>query len=154
MHTQSSVKKADEEKLPDELAIALAPQLRHALEHPLRREILRVLHQDVDRPQSIEGIASHLTDLSVGQARYHARVLEQPEAIVVAEVLPSPDGDLPLYVSAVAEDSGVLAALRATQQHDRNRRCGVDRRSPGLLTMFRVPRPTITIRLGRRRRED
>ena len=153
MHTQSSVK-ADQERLPDELATALEPQLRHALEHPLRREILRVLHQDVDHPQSIEGIASHLTDLSLGQAHYHARVLEQPEAIVVADVLPSPDGDLRLYASAVAEDSGVLAALRATQQHDRNRVRGVDRRSPGLLTMFRVPRPTITIRLGRRRRES
>ena len=125
-------------RLDDELAAILEPKLQDALNHPTRREILRVLHAS-EQPCSVAGVLSKLPPFKRGEVSYHLQVLQRCGAVV---------GDSP-YRSAVADDSKVRAALRATERDDR--RCREGKRkggSSGVLTMFRVPRPERTIRLG------
>jgi hypothetical protein len=59
------------------------------------------------------------------------------------------------YGSEVAGDGRVRAVLRATEQWDREQReAAAGASASSLLTMFRVPRPTRTIRLRGRSKID
>jgi len=141
-----------ERGLPDHLAARLEPQLRHALDHPLRREVLRVLNGG-ERSWSVPEIVGMLSGSGVSSVNYHALVLEQSGCAVVTGTRPVHGGRQSLYASLVAEDARVLSILRATQRRDRQHRQQTGRRaSSRFLTMFRVPRPALTIRLGDRRR--
>jgi DNA-binding transcriptional ArsR family regulator len=140
-----------EGRLPAELAAALKPGFRRALDNPTRREILRILH-DSEQPRGLQEIADELPDCTVSEVGYHTRVLEQAGGLVLDDEAPTSDRERRRYVSAVAEDLQVLAALHGTQSADRNQLPTVDRRSSRFLTMFRIPRPALTIRLGESRR--
>jgi enamine deaminase RidA (YjgF/YER057c/UK114 family) len=89
------------------LAARLSPELRDALGHPLRRQILRLL-QGADAPCDAAGLATRLR-CGVSLASYHARVLEACRSV-------APDG--PAYSTAVVADQQVLAILRATRRID------------------------------------
>lgn len=138
-----------EGKLPPDLAAALSPGLREALENPVRREMLRTL-QACDRALSTAEIAGQVTGLTASEAAYHARVLERAGGMTAVGDGSPPAGDRRRYASGVADERPALAALRATQQWDRSQRRARVRRSTMQLTMFRVPRPTRSIRLGNR----
>lgn len=138
--------KVSEGKLPEELAAALEPGLRQALDSPARREILRVLN-DSDRPLDVREIASRLTDFTVSEIGYHVRVLRRSGGVTAEDGSPPAR---PGYVSGVAENSRALAALRAMQQWDREQRGVRAARSSAVRTIFRIPRPTRSIRLGDR----
>ncbi|MDQ3724292.1 MAG: hypothetical protein M3335_00130, partial [Actinomycetota bacterium] len=76
-------------------------------------------------------------------------------AVARAGSRPGPVGREHLYESTLAEDARVGAALRATEPLDReHRQAREGRHSSRLLTMFRVPRPTRTIRLGAKPRTE
>lgn len=141
--------KVSDGRLPAEIADALGPGLKDALDNPMRREILRVLHRD-ERPRSIREIASELSELTVSEVGYHVGVLRRYEAVAVDGEGRAGRDAQQLYFSGIQDDLQALAALRATLQWDRDRRRERRRRSSKVLTMFRIPRPVRTIRLGDR----
>lgn len=137
-----------EGRLAEELAAILEPQLQDALNHPTRREILRILRVG-EQPCSFTEILSMLPPLKRREVGYHLEVLQRCGAVIQDRTRPSPGGREPLYRSAVADDPQVRAALRATEREDRRCRDRTAKGgSSGLLTMFRVPRPERTVRLS------
>lgn len=143
-------------RLADELAVTLEPKLQDALNHPTRRDILRVLHKQKESC-SVTAILDALPPLKRGEASYHLQVLQDCGAVVADGTRPGPGGREVLYRSELASDATVPEVLRATERQDSERRRGADGgSSSGLLGMFQVPRPERTIRLGNllRRKTD
>lgn len=142
-------------RLGEELSGVFEPKLQDALNHPVRREILRVLHA---REQAC-GLAEVLGGLRSGaqsEVRYHLQVLQAAGAVVSDGTRPAPGGRDSLYRSALADSSAALAALGATELADRRRRHAAEGGSSGLLKMFRVPRPerSVRLRMGRDRKSQ
>jgi len=119
------------------LAATLEPKLQDALDHPVRREVLRVLGRD-ERSWTVAELGAELPDLCLSQLSYHLQVLRRSATAA----------------SEVAGDARVRAVLRATEQWDRERRGAAGASASPLLTMFRVPRATRTIRLLPRSKTD
>jgi DNA-binding transcriptional ArsR family regulator len=141
-------------RLADDLLARLEPKLQDALNHPTRREILRVLHAE-ERPRSIAELAAALPTLKRGEISYHAQVLSNSGCIELEETRPALRQREQLFRSTVGDSDQAQLILRATQQSDReHRQRATETRSPGLLAMFRVPRPGPTIRLLNRRRRE
>jgi DNA-binding transcriptional ArsR family regulator len=135
-------------RLTDELAVTLEPKLQDALNHPTRRDVLRVLQQQKEAC-SVTAILGKLPPLKRGEVVYHLQVLQECGAVLADGTRPAPGGGDRLYRSSLTDDAKVRGALRATEREDRKRRRGANGgSSSGLLTMFRVPRPGRTIRLG------
>jgi DNA-binding transcriptional ArsR family regulator len=141
-----------EGRLDDELAAALEPKLQDALNHPTRRDVLRVLHGS-GRPCGVTALLGKLPPLRRAEIDYHLKVLRDGGMVFVDGTLPAPGGREWLYRSAVEGDRQARSTLRATERGDRKRRQEREGGSPGMLTMFRVPRPKRTIRLGSRARK-
>lgn len=141
-----------EGRLDDELAAALEPELQDALNHPTRRDVLRVLHGS-GRPCGATALLGRLAPLRRAEIDYHLKVLQDGGVVFVDGTLPAPAGREWLYRSAVVASPQARATLRATERGDRRRRQQRQGGSPGLLAMFRVPRPERTIRLGNRGRK-
>lgn len=111
--------KGRQPRLPLELAELLTPPLEHALNHPLRREVLRALHRS-EGPRS----ASELVDVcqpatSVTALNYHAAVLERCDLVRVIENDVAGEGFNRRYASTVSEDVQIIAILGATEPLDR-----------------------------------
>jgi DNA-binding transcriptional ArsR family regulator len=141
-------------RLAADLVATLEPQFQDALNHPTRRDILRVL-QGARQPRSITDIAAALPQLSRGEISYHAQVLEDSGCVEVDGSRRRPGGQERLLRSAVGDSGQALLVLGATERSDREHRRRAAAEPPSSqLTMFRVPRPARTVRLlGRRRRE-
>ena len=139
---------ADDGRLTTELAASLEPHLQDALNHPLRREILRVLRTG-EGSRGVTAILGGLAPLSRSDVSYHLEILRSSDVVVLDDVRPGPAGGERFYESTVREDAQVAAALRATAAFDReHREARRADRSSRLLTMFRVPKPVRTLRLG------
>jgi len=124
-------------RLSPQLAATLDPELQDALDHPVRREILRSLDRG-GRSGCLAELGAELPELRLSQLSYHLQVLRRsgtPAAEVVG-------------------DGRVRAVLRATEEWDRERREAAGASASPLLTMFRLPRPTRTIRLRSRSKFD
>jgi DNA-binding transcriptional ArsR family regulator len=105
-------------RLPIELAAQLAPPVEHALNHPLRREILRSLNQS-EGPRSAGEIATgSLPKTGVTLINYHATVLETCEVVRVAETESNGESHARRYASNVAGDPQIAAILGATEPLD------------------------------------
>lgn len=144
---------AEDGRLAADLAATLEPKLQGGLNHPTRRDVLRVLHTE-GRALSVSQIVDELAPLSRSEISYHAQVLEDSGCLEVEGTLPVPGGSERVFRSAIAEDDQARLVLRATQRSDRGHRQElVERSAPGLLAMFRLPRSAITVRLLNRRRE-
>jgi len=105
--------------LPPDLSVDLTPPQRHALEHHLRREILRTLHRS-DGPRSPAEIAAALpAETSVSLVSYHAHVLESCDSLSLADVEPTGETLARRYTSKVAGDTRIVAILQATEPLDR-----------------------------------
>jgi hypothetical protein len=105
--------------LPPDLSVALTPPQRHALEHHLRREILRTLHRS-EGPRSPGEIAAALpTEASVSLINYHAHVLESCGSLSLADVQPTGETLARRYTSKLAGDIQIVAILQATEALDR-----------------------------------
>jgi DNA-binding transcriptional ArsR family regulator len=141
-----------EDRLPGQLAAKLGPRLQDALDHPVRREVLRALNRSV-RSQSTLEVRAELRAFGPSQLRYHLQVLRRSGAIASDSAAADTGGAGPRYASEVVDDGEVKAVLRATEGGDRLRREAAAAASASpLLTMFRTPRPIRTIRLGGRAR--
>jgi Helix-turn-helix domain len=107
----------------------LEAEVQDALDHPVRREILRSL-KDGDRPRTPVELAVRLAPFSIGQVNYHVQVLAGAGAVVGRDV--SPSGGLPV-VSGVCDKPQVIAVLQATERGDQ------ERRQAALAAGLRVP---------------
>jgi len=137
-------------RLGDELAAVLEPKVQDALDHPLRREILRVLHAK-EQPCGFMELVGKLRPFARPQISYHLRVLQGAGAVSADGTQPALSGRETIYRSALTGDAGALAALGATELPDRKRRQRMKgSNSTNLLKMFRVPRPERAIRLSMR----
>jgi DNA-binding transcriptional ArsR family regulator len=106
-------------RLPLELAELLTPPLEHALNHPLRREVLRALNRS-DRPRSAaELVSASLPQTSVTLLNYHAAVLERCDLVRAIENEVAGEAFSRRYSSNVAEDVQIIAILSATEALDR-----------------------------------
>jgi DNA-binding transcriptional ArsR family regulator len=141
-------------RLSARLAAQFEPELRDALDHPVRRELLRTLNQG-QRPRSVAEIGTELGGFRLGQLGYHLQVLRRSGAVASVSAGLSGGQSQARYASEVAEDWRVRAVLRATAQWDRQQReAAIEANGSPLLTMFRVPRPVRTIRLRGRSETD
>jgi DNA-binding transcriptional ArsR family regulator len=145
---------AEDGRLAADLVATLEPQLQDALNHPTRRDILRVL-QGSSEASSITDLVTALPQLGRGEISYHAQVLEDSGCVETDGTRRCPGGEERLLRSAVTDSGQALLVLGATERSDReHRRRLASEPAANQLTMFRVPRPARTIRLlGRRRRE-
>ena len=108
-------------ELPPSLVAGLTPATRHALNHPVRRRILRTLNE-TQAGRTADSIATVIQpNPGVNIVGYHLRVLQQLGCARTAEP-PSNAGEhaLPLYESSVAGDEGIRTILQATRQLDRS----------------------------------
>lgn len=101
-----------------ELLAALPPQAQKAVEHPVRREILRTLNGSGDSRTSIEIAATTLPTSSISVINYHALVLEATGSIGVTGMQPNGGGLIRLYASNVTDDQQIISFLKATRQLD------------------------------------
>jgi DNA-binding transcriptional ArsR family regulator len=105
-------------RLPIEFAELLDPPVEHALNHPLRREILRALNHS-DGPRSAGEIATQsMPKTGVPLITYHAAVLETCDIVRIAENEPSGQSFARRYASNVANDTQIAAILGATESLD------------------------------------
>lgn len=145
---------AEDGRLCTQLAARLDPKLKDALDHPVRRELLRTLSRRA-RACSMVELDGELRGFNRSKLSYHLQVLRQAGTVTSISVGASTNDGHVVYASAIDGDGRVKAVLRATERWDRERReaAAAANTSP-LLTMFRVPRPVRTIRLRGRGRVD
>lgn len=140
-------------RLEARMAAMLDLKLQDALDHPVRRELLRALGQD-GGAKDVAEIGADLRGIRLSQIGYHLQVLRRSGSVVSIGG-PGVDRNRPRYASQVSGDGQVRAVLRATERWDRERReVALRAGASPLLTMFRVPRPAVTIRLRGRRGMD
>lgn len=93
------------------------PQMLAALNHVLRRRILRIFDDDSERLQSPSGFARKL-ELPVGKVNYHVTVLAKAGALELAETR-SGRGTEHFYRLALDGTADwVYAALEASRESD------------------------------------
>jgi DNA-binding transcriptional ArsR family regulator len=138
---------AGDGRLSSDLAAKLDPRMQDALDHPLRRELMRAFHRG-PKSRSIVELQAALPPFQRRQLRYHLRVLREASMVALqGDTSGSTESDA-RYASEVIGNGRVKAVLRATERWDRQRREALESRKPSpLLTMFRTPRPIRTIRL-------
>ena len=106
-------------RLPLELAELLTPPLEHALNHPLRRGLLRALNRSDHPRAAAELVDDCLPTTNVTLLNYHAAVLERCDLLRVIENDVAGEGFGRRYASGVAEDVQIIAVLSATEASDR-----------------------------------
>jgi DNA-binding transcriptional ArsR family regulator len=144
----------EEGRLSGQLAAMLKPEFHDALDHPIRREVLRALSRS-DQPRGVAEIGAELHSFRLSQLSYHLQVLRRAGTVALSPAGRGTDRGRALYASEVDGDGQVKAVLRATEQWDRKQReAAAEANVSPLLTMFRVPRPVRTIRLRSRSRID
>ncbi|HWO82464.1 MAG TPA: helix-turn-helix domain-containing protein, partial [Solirubrobacterales bacterium] len=112
---------AEDGRLAADLVATLEPQFQDALNHPTRRDILRVL-QGAGQPRSITDIVGSLPQLTRGEISYHAQVLEDSGCVEVDGSRRCPGGEERLLRSAVGDSGQALLVLGATERSDREHR--------------------------------
>jgi hypothetical protein len=105
-------------RLPMEFAELLTPPMEHALNHPLRREIVRALNQSTEPRSAGEIVTGSLPKTGITTISYHAAVLERCDILRIAEVEPAGESLTRRYVSNVANDIQIVAILGATESLD------------------------------------
>src|ERR1044072_7413001 len=132
--------------LPMDLVSNLPYSLRDALDHPVRRDVLRVLNAGA-KPRSIAALTAQLPPYKADQIAYHLRVLQGAGAIDCELTGMGSRRIRNRYGGEVCEDPIVQPIGRATVRQDRQYReaAAAASMSP-LLTMFRLPRPVVDIR--------
>jgi predicted transcriptional regulator len=102
--------------IPAHLELRVPDGTRKALQHSYRRQILRVLHRDVQKLSAAELAESGLVPCSISCAAYHLRVLE--EASLVATAPPATGSPGQCYSAALEGHGAVLAVLQDTALSD------------------------------------
>lgn len=108
-----------DQQLPFELAEALGPHLQRALEHPVRRRILRALN-GAGETRTLEELTTLIPGTTVGMIHYHAGVLEECGSVSITVSLPGTNSASAgnRYASNIADDRTVMEALSSTREVD------------------------------------
>lgn len=107
-----------EQRLPKHLASKLGADLRPALQHPCRRQILRSLDGHVQKLNPAEAAESGLLPCSTPCASYHMRILAKARLVRRAGSEAS-RGSIKVYFSSlIGEKPVVLEVLRETEESD------------------------------------
>jgi DNA-binding transcriptional ArsR family regulator len=88
-----------------------------AVVHPLRREILRTLHE-AEEARSPRELALAL-DCGLSSASYHVRVLADTHILALTDAMSARGSTEHFYASAVEDDGWLQLVLIATQGRDR-----------------------------------
>jgi len=104
-------------KLPPEVVEELAPHQQRALDHPIRRQILRVLSRNA-RAQTLAEIGEGTPGAGISTIGYHLLVLEECAFVSVSGVLTGPGDAERHFASNVADNRVVMTALKQTQELD------------------------------------
>ncbi len=108
-----SERPAKEEPTPADL---LEPQVRQALSHPLRRQIVRTLNGG--SAQTTGELRETVPAESLGALHYHVLVLEQAGVVRGSDLWNDVDAPTRSYVTEVSKDAAVASLLKATQPLD------------------------------------
>jgi len=104
--------------LPPDLGFGMSARTRQALEHPVRRIILRHLHETGKAESPVEMVPL-VEGLTLGLASYHAGILRDSGVTRMDRTAQVRGATQHFYVSAVAGDSEVEEVLAATEAADR-----------------------------------
>jgi DNA-binding transcriptional ArsR family regulator len=88
--------------------------LENALEHPTRREILRVLIAS-DKPKTIKELAELVPAVNISSLSYHLLVLSRESCVSRAGEIGLDDDRLPAYAATVTGDQFVMDILNGTR---------------------------------------
>lgn len=88
--------------------------LENALEHPTRREILRVLLY-ADKAKTVKELTELIPTANVSSLHYHLLILEKEGCLARTGETAPDDGRLPAYAPTVAENQFVLDILNGTR---------------------------------------
>ncbi|MGD9734154.1 MAG: helix-turn-helix domain-containing protein [Solirubrobacterales bacterium] len=94
-------------------------RIQEALGNPVRRGVLRALHQH--EPPCSAGdvsVADSLKSESISTIKYHLKVLQECGVAAQSGELVTTSGYQPLYVSRVADDDLVLSVLGEMRAED------------------------------------
>ncbi len=105
-------------RLPGHLAKKLPPNLCDALEHPLRRRILRTLHTNAQRLSLSDLAAAGPAPCSLSRVGYHVRVLNGSGLVKEAGSEPAGGSTKRYFSSSVGDKQAVLAVLEDTEELD------------------------------------
>lgn len=89
-----------------------------ALNHPVRRQILRILIDSGEAHDSREIIAAGLPELSLSTVGYHARVLEIAGMISRSNGGAGSDKSTYRFAATASDDPEVVALLESTRDTD------------------------------------
>lgn len=101
---------------PDRAAVPGAGDVVKAIAAPLRRRILRMLHE-ADEARSPNEMAMSFA-LEVGHVSYHAKVLRECGLIALTDACPKRGAIEHFYASTVADHELVVKFLEATHAED------------------------------------
>ncbi len=105
-------------RLPPDLGLGLPEETRKALQHPIRRLILRRLHEgDAQSPIQMMKL---VPGASISLVSYHAGVLRKCGTVRLTERRPVRGVTQHFYVSEVADDGEVATVLTETEELDRD----------------------------------
>ncbi len=103
--------------LPAGLADSLEPEGRRALMHGMRRCILRTVNRD-PAPLTMKDLQTTFPGATLHTVAHHVRVLEDCGALAVSHVERTRGNLIRSFVSSVAGDARIGAALRVTERLD------------------------------------
>jgi hypothetical protein len=104
--------------LPEELARTLRPGVRHALNHPTRRGILRELNRDTATPKTADDLWPSFPRASRSTIAYHAHVLNEYGGLSISAEPAERGAVRRSFASEVASDPEYAIALAATEHLD------------------------------------
>jgi DNA-binding transcriptional ArsR family regulator len=93
------------------------PELLQALNHPLRRRILRTLHEAGEARSPIE--LSQAFDTPLSNVSYHVKVLREKGAIALTDRRPVRGTAEHFYFSVLPENRLAVQLLDSTRREDR-----------------------------------
>lgn len=103
--------------LPAQLARSLGPEAKHALMHPMRRRLLRVLNEDLT-PRTALDLRTTFPGVSLSVINYHLLVLEDCESLTVSRLGQTRGTFARSFVSNVTDNAQYVVVLRATELSD------------------------------------
>lgn len=111
---------ADEQHACGDDAKRRKPDPEHAIDHRVRREILREL-LGAPEPMTVKELAELVPTANVSSLGYHVLVLEREACIRRAGEITLSNGVLPTYAATIADNLFVMGMLEASRQADERR---------------------------------
>lgn len=99
--------------------MTLAPHLKWALDHPVRRRMLRALNDD-GKAQTLEELTTLIPGTNISTIGYHALALEECGTVSVTVSLAEPATGQAgnRYASNIGDDQAVRQVLSQTRECD------------------------------------